>query len=94
MYQVHHNDYTKHSILTLVIEAIDAIDARTLVIASQQEEVLRVLDLVCEQQADGFQRLLASVHVVAQEQVVAFRREAAIFEQTQQIVVLAVDVAY
>lgn len=41
--------------LTLVIEAIDAVDAGTLVVAPQQEEVLRVLDLVGEQQADGLQ---------------------------------------
>lgn len=61
-------------------------------IASQEKEVLRVLNLVCQQKAYGFQRLLASVHVVAQEQVVAFWRKAAVFEQTQQIVVLAMDV--
>jgi hypothetical protein len=32
--------------LTLVVEAIDAIDGCTFMIASQQEEVLRILDLV------------------------------------------------
>ena len=36
--------------------------------------------------------LLAAVHVVAEEQVVGLWREAAVLEQSQQIVVLPVDV--
>jgi len=79
--------------LALVVESVYAIDAGALVVAAQQEEVLRVFDLVGEQQADGLQRLLAAVDVVAQEEVVRLRRKAAVLEQTQQIVVLAVDVA-
>lgn len=51
--------------LTLVIEAVDTVDGGTLVVAPEQEEVLRVFDLVCQQQADGLQRLLPSVHVVS-----------------------------
>ena len=39
-------------------------------ITSEQEEVLGVLDLVREQQADGLERLLAAVDVVAEEAVV------------------------
>lgn len=79
--------------LTLIIEAIDAVDAGALMVTTQQEEVLGVFDLVGEQQADGLQRLLAPVHVVAQEQVVAFRGEAPVFKEPQQVVVLPVDVA-
>lgn len=41
--------------LTLIIEAIDAIDGGTLVVPPEQEEVFRVFDLVGEQQADGLQ---------------------------------------
>jgi hypothetical protein len=40
--------------LALIVEAIDAVDRGTLVVATKDEEVLGVLDLVCEQQADGF----------------------------------------
>jgi hypothetical protein len=36
--------------------------------------------------------LLASVDVIAQEEVVCFWREPAIFEQTEEVIVLAVDV--
>lgn len=52
---------------TLVVEAVDAVDGGTLVVAPEQEEVLGVFDLVRQQQADGLQRLLPSVHVVAKE---------------------------
>jgi hypothetical protein len=63
------------------------------VVATQNEEVLGVLDLVGEEQADGLEGLLATVDVVAQEQVVGLGGEATILEQTQKIVVLAVDIA-
>ena len=56
--------------LALVVEAVDAVDRRALVVAAQQEEVLRVLDLVREQQADALERCFAAVDVVAQEEVV------------------------
>lgn len=62
-------------------------------IATQNEEVLGILDLVGEEQADGLEGLLATVDVVAQEQVVGLGGEATILKQTQKIVVLAVDIA-
>lgn len=49
---------------------VDAIDAGALMVAAQQEEVLRVLDLVGQQQAYRLQGLLAAIDIVAQEQVV------------------------
>jgi len=79
--------------LALVVEAVDAVDGRALVVAPQDEEVLRVLDLEREQQADRLERLLAAVHVVAEEQVVGLGREAPVLEEPQQVVVLPVDVA-
>lgn len=63
-------------------------------VSPEQEEVLRVFDLVRQQQADGFQGLLPSVHVVTQEQVVGFWREAAVLEEPQQVCVLPVDVTW
>ena len=66
--------------LTLVVEAVDAIDGSTLVVPPEQEEVLWVFDLVGQQQADGLQGLLPSVHVVPQEQVVGLRGETSILE--------------
>jgi hypothetical protein len=79
--------------LALVVEAVYAVDGRALVVAPQHEEVLRILDLVGEQQADGLERLLASVHIVAEEEIVGFGGEAAVLEEAEEVVVLAVDVA-
>jgi hypothetical protein len=63
------------------------------VVAPQQEEVLRVLDLVRQQQADRLNRLLPPVHVVSQEEIVRLSREARVLEQLYQVWVLTVDVA-
>lgn len=67
--------------LTFIIETVDAVDTGTLVIPTEQKEILRVFDLIGQQQADGLQRLLATVHIVPQEKVVALWREATILKQ-------------
>ena len=41
--------------LALVVEAVDAVDRGALVVASQDEEILGVLDLVGQEQADGLE---------------------------------------
>jgi hypothetical protein len=71
------------SALALIIETVDTVDGGALVVAAENEKVLRVLDLVCKQQADGLERLLAAIDVVAQEQVVSLRGEATVLEQSQ-----------
>ena len=68
-------------------------DVRALVVPPQHEEVLRVLDFVCEKKTYGFPGLFTAIDVVSQEQVVGFWREAAVLEQSEQVVVLAVDIA-
>jgi len=68
--------------LALVVKAVYAVDLSTLVVTAQKEKILLEFDLVCEKKDDGLQRVLASVNVVAQEQVVGFRREATILEKT------------
>lgn len=78
--------------LAFVVETIDTVDGGALVVSAQDKEVLGVFDLVCQQQANGLERLLATVHVVTKEQVVCLRREATVFEETQQVVILSVDV--
>lgn len=78
--------------LALVVEAVDSVDGGTLVVATEDEEVLGVLDLVGQEQANGLEGLLTSVDVVTEEKVVGLWREAAVFEETEQIVVLTVDV--
>ena len=55
------------SSLALIIEPIDTVDGRAFVVATEDEEVFRVFDLVCKEQADGLKRLLASVDVITKE---------------------------
>ncbi len=84
---------TSHDSLTLIVKSVDAVNTGALVVPPQQEEVLRVLDLVGEEEADGLERLLSAINIVAQEEVVRLRREAAVLEQAEEVGVLAVDVA-
>lgn len=53
------------TILTFVIKAIYSVDARTLVVAPQQKEIFWIFDFVRQEKADCFQRLFASVDVIA-----------------------------
>lgn len=51
--------------LALIVEAVDTIDRCAFVVAAEDEEVLRIFDLVCQQQTDSLEGLLASIYVVA-----------------------------
>ena len=50
---------------TFVIKAINTVDTSTFVVTSQEEKVFWILDFVRKEQTDYFQRLLATVDVVA-----------------------------
>jgi hypothetical protein len=78
--------------LALVVEAIDSVDRGALVVTSEDEEVFGVLDLVGKEQANGLKRLLTSVDVVTEEEVVGLGREATVLEESEKIVVLSVDI--
>ena len=69
--------------LTFVVETVYAIDARALVVAAQQEEILGILDLIGEEKTDCFERLLAPIDVIAEKEIVRFGRKAAVLEQSQ-----------
>lgn len=79
--------------LTLVVEAIDAVDRRALVVAAQKEKVVWEFDLVGHQQQNRLERLATAVDVVAEENVILLRRKAREVKKTEEIVVLSVDVA-
>jgi len=53
------------SSLAFVVETVNSVDRCTFVIASQNEEVFGVFDLVCKQQAYRLKGLLASIDIVA-----------------------------
>ena len=79
--------------LALIIKAVYSVDTGAFVISTQNEEVLRIFDLVGQQQADSLQGLLAAINVVAHEEVVRRGREAPVLEEPQQVVVLPVNVS-
>jgi len=69
--------------LAFVVEAVDAVDGGTLVVSAKDEEVLWVLDLVRKEQADGLERLLSTIDIVTQEEVVGLGRESTVLEEAE-----------
>ena len=51
--------------LAFIIEAIDAVDRCAFVVPAKDEEIFWVFDFVCEKEADGLERLFASINVIA-----------------------------
>lgn len=79
--------------LALIVEPVYAVDRGAFVVTAQDEKVFGVLDLVGQQEADGLERLLATINVIAEEEVVGLGGEAAVLEQSQKIVILTVDIS-
>lgn len=63
-------------------------------VTAKQEEVFRIFDFVRKEQANGLQWLLATIDIIAQEQVVRFGRKASVLKQSQQVIILPVNVAW
>jgi aminoglycoside phosphotransferase family enzyme len=49
---------------TLVVKAVNTIDAGTFMISTKQKEIFGVFDFVSKQKAHHFERLFAAIHVV------------------------------
>jgi hypothetical protein len=79
--------------LALVIKAINAVDLPALVISTQQEKVLFVLQLVGKQQNNRLEALFAAVNVITKEEIVCIGRESSIFEQSEKINELSMHIA-
>jgi hypothetical protein len=58
------------STTAFIVKSINSVDSGTFVVSSKKKEIFRVLNLVGKEETDDFQRLLATVHVISQEQVV------------------------
>ena len=63
-------------------------------VPSKKKEVLWIPDLVRQQQASALNGVLPTIHIVAKEEVVGFRRESPYLKQPQQIIVLSMNVSY
>mmetsp|Transcript_5553 Transcript_5553/g.8405 ORF Transcript_5553/g.8405 Transcript_5553/m.8405 type:complete len:254 (+) Transcript_5553:335-1096(+) len=78
--------------LTLVVKPINTIDGGTLMVPPQNEEVVRIFDFVRQQKTDGFETVLPSVHIISEEKVVGIRREVAILKETEEVIILTMDI--
>ena len=56
--------FDREAATAFVVKAINPINAGTLVVASQQKEILWVFDFVGKQQRHNFQRLLSAIDVI------------------------------
>lgn len=77
----------------LVVETVDGGDLASLVIASQESDVRRVLHLEAEEELEGLDRVEATIDEVAHENVAGVRDFTAFVEQLEKIVELAVNVS-
>ena len=62
-------------------------------IASQQEEVLRIFDFISKQQGNCLDRLLTSINIVSEEEIVGLRWETSVFKNSQQVIILAMHIS-
>ena len=79
--------------LQLFEESTGTVDIGNFVIALQQEDILRVEDLVAEKEHRHFEGLLTPVHVVAQEEHPSAGRGSSHVHEADQVMQLAVDIA-
>lgn len=80
-------------VLALELESKVIGQVAALVVASQQPQRVRVVNLERPQVQDALDTKVAAVDVIAEEQIAGLGRVAANLEQLHQVVVLAVDVA-
>lgn len=62
-------------------------------VAAEYEKVLGILDFVRHEKTYGLEGLLAAVDVVAKEEIVRLGWEATVFEKSEEVIILAVNVA-
>lgn len=78
--------------LALVKEPISHRHARALMISSQDEEIVRVLDFEREHQAKDFNVLPPSIDIVAQKKIIALGWEPPMPKKSQEVVKLTMDI--
>ena len=79
---------------TFVIEAINSVDASAFVVTTEDEKVFGIFDFVGEEETYGFERLLATVYIITEEQIVCFGRESAVFKESEKVIILSVNVTW
>ena len=62
-------------------------------VSSQDVDFFWVLDFVGVKEADSLDSLSSSIDIIAQKEIIWIGRETAILEETEHVVVLAMDIA-
>lgn len=62
-------------------------------VAAKDEEVFRVLNFICQKEADSFEGLFSSIDVIAKKQIICLWRESTVFEKSKKIVVLSMNIS-
>lgn len=78
--------------LALIIKPIQPINILRLMIAPEHKKVLRILNLIRQQQTNRLQILLAPVHIIPQKQIIRLGRIPSKIKNPQQIVILSMNV--
>ena len=63
-------------------------------VASQQHDAFGIVLFNAEKKETDFNSKNTSVNIVTEEQIISFRREAAILEKSEKIWELAMDITY
>jgi hypothetical protein len=65
---------------------------RCFMVAAQKEHILGISDFVSQEKAYNLNRLCSVVNIIAKKDVVCLRRIAAVFEESEQVVELSMNV--
>lgn len=80
--------------LAFIVKSIYAVDGCAFVVPAEEKEVFWVFDFVGEKEADGLEGLLAAIDVITEEEIIGFWWEASVFEESEEIGVLSVNIAW
>jgi len=53
-----------------IVKAINAVNAGTLVVSTQEKKILGILDFVSKEKTDNFERLLSAINIVTKKEIV------------------------
>mmetsp|Transcript_42357 Transcript_42357/g.85198 ORF Transcript_42357/g.85198 Transcript_42357/m.85198 type:complete len:244 (-) Transcript_42357:93-824(-) len=78
----------------LVVEPVHLCDLTALVVSAGEGDAVRVPNLECNEKEDAIQRVVSSVHVVAEEEIVVKRWSSSYLKQLEQVEELPMHIAH
>ena len=76
-----------------IIKPVDLGDLATLMISSQNSDSFLIADFKCDEQSYCFDRIIASVHIVAHEKIISIGRSSSNLKQLHQVVELPMHIS-